>query len=88
MSRNEVQSGNEQLHVRDWALRVERLGKVYGPLTPDTLAGTGPEYGTAVSPANGAVVAAWDVNLRTIEGITRVVRTIRNDECITQEAGR
>lgn len=68
MSRNEVQSGNEQLHVRDWALRVERLGKVYGPLTPDTLAGTGPEYGTAVSPANGAVVAAWDVSFSVAPG--------------------
>jgi phosphonate C-P lyase system protein PhnK len=43
------------------ALVVRRLGKVFGPLTHDTIAGTGPDFDTAVSPATGSVVAAWDI---------------------------
>jgi phosphonate C-P lyase system protein PhnK len=52
----------------DWALRVEGLSKVYGPFGPDTVAGTGPEFGTAISPANGSVVAAWDVSFQVAPG--------------------
>ncbi|WP_214319794.1 ATP-binding cassette domain-containing protein [Nonomuraea sediminis] len=48
------------------ALTVEGLGRIYGP-TGDT-AGTGPEFGTSVSPATGAVVAAWDVSFDVARG--------------------
>jgi alpha-D-ribose 1-methylphosphonate 5-phosphate C-P lyase len=56
----------------EWALRVEGLARVFGPLAggdPErTAAGTGPEHGTALSPATGAVVAAWDVSLEVAPG--------------------
>jgi phosphonate C-P lyase system protein PhnK len=52
----------------DWALRVAGLGKIYGDPGPRSLAGTGPEHGTAVSPATGAVVAAWDVGFEVAPG--------------------
>jgi phosphonate C-P lyase system protein PhnK len=52
----------------DWALNVEGLSKVYGPLTPDTIDGTGPEFGTGISPATGSVVAAWDVSFQVAPG--------------------
>ena len=54
--------------MHDWALKVRGLGKVFGSLTPHTLTGTGPEFATAVSPATGAVVAAWDVSFHVAPG--------------------
>ena len=54
--------------MTDWVLRVERLGKIFGPSGLDSLPGTGPAYGTAVSPATGAVVACWDVSFEVAPG--------------------
>jgi phosphonate C-P lyase system protein PhnK len=54
--------------VTGWALRVERLGKIYGPGGPDAVAGTGPDAGRVVSPLTGAVVAAWDVSFEVAPG--------------------
>ncbi|GAA3657889.1 ATP-binding cassette domain-containing protein [Nonomuraea antimicrobica] len=51
-----------------WALKVEDLGRVYGDPGPRSLPGTGPEHGTSVSPATGAVVAAWDVGFEVEPG--------------------
>ncbi|MFG2884700.1 ATP-binding cassette domain-containing protein [Streptomyces sp. NPDC048297] len=51
-----------------WALKVSGLGRVYGDPGPASLAGTGPEFGTAVSPQTGAVVAAWDVSFDVAPG--------------------
>ncbi|MFB4275315.1 MULTISPECIES: ATP-binding cassette domain-containing protein [unclassified Nonomuraea] len=51
-----------------WALKVEGLGRVYGEQGPRSLPGTGPEHGTSVSPATGAVVAAWDVGFEVEPG--------------------
>jgi alpha-D-ribose 1-methylphosphonate 5-phosphate C-P lyase len=51
-------------------LRVRGLGKIHGS-APDlaaTAAGTGPAHGTAISPATGAIVAAWDVGLDVAPG--------------------
>ncbi|KIF78439.1 hypothetical protein QR77_00190 [Streptomyces sp. 150FB] len=42
-------------------MKVSGLGKIYGDQGPRSLEGTGPAFATAVSPATGAVVAAWDV---------------------------
>lgn len=53
---------------RDVILTVEGLGKVFGPLTPDAIAHTGPDHGTAKCPTSGAVVAAWDVNFDVAAG--------------------
>jgi phosphonate C-P lyase system protein PhnK len=51
-----------------WALRVSGLGKIYGDEGPASLEGTGPDFGTAVSPATGAVVAAWGVDFEVEPG--------------------
>jgi phosphonate C-P lyase system protein PhnK len=50
------------IEIPEWALRVDDLGKFYGPGGPRALDGTGPDHGTSVSPLTGAVVAAWGVS--------------------------
>lgn len=52
----------------DWVLKVDRLGKVFGPQDPAAIADTGPEVGTSKSPTTGAVVAAWDVSFEVAPG--------------------
>lgn len=52
----------------EWALRVYGLGKIHGPGGAAAVAGTGPAYGTAVSPSTGAIVAAWDVGFEVAPG--------------------
>ncbi|WP_210583687.1 alpha-D-ribose 1-methylphosphonate 5-phosphate C-P-lyase PhnJ [Streptomyces sp. GESEQ-35] len=52
----------------EWALRVEGIGKVHGSGGAAAVPGTGPEHGTAISPATGAVVAAWDVSFDVAPG--------------------
>lgn len=59
-------SGVEQ--DEGWAIKVEGLGKIYGPGGAEAIEGTGPEFGRTVSPLTGAVVAAWDVNLQVAPG--------------------
>lgn len=51
-----------------WALRVENLGRVYGSGGVHSVEGTGPEHDTVISPATGAVVAAWDVSFEVAPG--------------------
>lgn len=51
-----------------WVLKVENLGKVFGPMDSGVLAETGPEIGTSKSPRTGTVVAAWDVNFEVAAG--------------------
>lgn len=51
-----------------WTLSVRGLGKIYGDTSEASIPGTGPEYGTAVSPATGAIVAGWDVDLDVAPG--------------------
>jgi alpha-D-ribose 1-methylphosphonate 5-phosphate C-P lyase len=53
---------------QEWTLRAEGIGKVHGPGGAAAVEGTGPEHGTAVSPATGAVVAAWDVTFDVAPG--------------------
>lgn len=81
-----------------WALRVDGLGRVYGDPSPASLAGTGPDFGTAVSPATGAVVAAWDVGFEVApgealgiigesgSGKSTVMRCVAGDETATTGA--
>ncbi|MEV8609336.1 alpha-D-ribose 1-methylphosphonate 5-phosphate C-P-lyase PhnJ [Amycolatopsis sp. NPDC051373] len=52
----------------EWALKVTGIGKVHGAGGADAVSGTGPEHGTAVSPATGAIVAAWDVSFDVAPG--------------------
>ncbi|MDQ4009247.1 MAG: ATP-binding cassette domain-containing protein [Actinomycetota bacterium] len=52
----------------EWTLRVEQIGKVYGPGGAAAVPGTGPDHGTSISPATGAVVAAWDVDFDVAPG--------------------
>ncbi len=52
----------------EWALLVDRLGKEHGVGGAAAVAGTGPAHGTAVSPATGAIVAAWDVGFDVAPG--------------------
>lgn len=54
--------------MNDWMLRVDGLGKFYGPGGPDDVAGTGPEFGRTVSPSSGAVVGCWDVGFEVAPG--------------------
>ncbi len=49
-------------------LRVEGLGKIYGPGGPTDVEGTGPEFGRSVSPSTGAVVGCWDVGFEVAAG--------------------
>ncbi len=49
-------------------LRVEGLGKIYGPGGPADVEGTGPEFGRSVSPSTGAVVGCWDVGFEVAAG--------------------
>ena len=57
-----------RLSVPDWLLRVDDLGKVYGPHDEGVIASTGPEAGSAKSPLNGSVVAAWNVSFAVAAG--------------------
>ncbi|CAN5428661.1 ATP-binding cassette domain-containing protein [soil metagenome] len=52
----------------DWVLKVDRLGKVFGPQDPAAIADTGPDVGTSKSRRTGAVVAAWDVSFEVAPG--------------------
>jgi phosphonate C-P lyase system protein PhnK len=52
----------------DWVIKVDHLGKIYGPGGAEAVEGTGPEFGRTVSPLTGAVVAAWDVNFEVVPG--------------------
>lgn len=52
----------------EWMLRVDSIGKVHGAGGVYAVDGTGPDYGTAISPATGAVVAAWDVSFDVAPG--------------------
>jgi len=70
-------SGPAQLPVRaapapfdggDWMLKVDRVGKIFGAGDERAVAGTGPTFGTAVSPLTGAIVAAWDVSFDVAPG--------------------
>ncbi|MEO0494635.1 MAG: ATP-binding cassette domain-containing protein [Actinomycetota bacterium] len=54
--------------MSDWMLRVEGLGKIYGPGGPADVEGTGPEFGRSVSPSTGAVVGCWDVGFEVAAG--------------------
>ncbi|MEM8707810.1 MAG: ATP-binding cassette domain-containing protein [Actinomycetota bacterium] len=49
-------------------LRVEGLGKIYGPGGPADVEGTGPEFGRSVSPSSGAVIGCWDVGFEVAAG--------------------
>jgi alpha-D-ribose 1-methylphosphonate 5-phosphate C-P lyase len=52
----------------EWTLLAEGVGKVHGPGGAAAVPGTGPEHATAVSPATGAIVAAWDVSFDVAPG--------------------
>jgi alpha-D-ribose 1-methylphosphonate 5-phosphate C-P lyase len=52
----------------DWMLKVDQVGKVFGAGGERAVAGTGPTFGTAVSPLTGAIVAAWDISFDVAPG--------------------
>ncbi len=52
----------------EWTLRAAGIGKVHGLGGADAVAGTGPQFGTAISPRTGAVVAAWDIGFDVAPG--------------------
>jgi alpha-D-ribose 1-methylphosphonate 5-phosphate C-P lyase len=52
----------------DWMLQVDKVGKVFGAGGERAVAGTGPSFGTAVSPLTGAIVAAWDISFDVAPG--------------------
>ncbi|MFP4512900.1 MAG: ATP-binding cassette domain-containing protein [Acidimicrobiales bacterium] len=52
----------------NWAIKVEQLGKIYGPGGAEAVEGTGPDVGRTISPLTGAVVAAWDVSFEVAPG--------------------
>lgn len=54
--------------ARPWVLRLDGVGKIYGPQDPAAVRDTGPSSGTAKSASTGAVVAAWDVSFDVAAG--------------------
>jgi alpha-D-ribose 1-methylphosphonate 5-phosphate C-P lyase len=52
----------------DWMLKVDKVGKLFGAGGARAVEGTGPSFGTAVSPLTGAIVAAWDVSFDVAPG--------------------
>ena len=52
----------------DWMLKVDRVGKIFGAGGERAVSGTGPSFGTAVSPLTGAIVAAWDISFDVAPG--------------------
>ncbi len=63
-----VTNGSHRTPIANPVLRVERLGRIFGPAVAQSLEGTGPDFGTAVSPRTGAIVAAWDVSFEVAPG--------------------
>ena len=57
-----------RLAIPDWLLKVEGLGKVYGPFDDAVINSTGSGPETAKSPLNGSIVAAWDVSFEVAPG--------------------
>lgn len=52
----------------EWVLKVNQLGKIFGNLSDNGLALTGPEIGSSKDPVSGAIVAAWDVSFEVAAG--------------------
>lgn len=50
------------------ALRVDDLGRIYGPGGRADVEGTGPDFERSVSPSTGAVVGCWDVSFEVEPG--------------------
>ncbi len=79
---------------------MDGLGKLYGRGGRADVAGTGPDFGTAVCPSTGAVVAAWDVGFdiapgealgligESGSGKSTVLRCIIGDEMPTEGSVR
>ena len=57
-----------EVDTGEWVLSVRGLGRVFGPLSAEAIAGTGPEVGTAKHGPTGTVVAAWDVDFDVAAG--------------------
>jgi phosphonate C-P lyase system protein PhnK len=51
-----------------WALRVEGLGKVFGPGCPECVVSTGPELARELCAVCGSIVACWDVSFEVAPG--------------------
>lgn len=52
----------------DWSLRVDGLGRVFGPVDAAAIAATGPTAATTKYGPTGAIVAAWDVAFEVAAG--------------------
>lgn len=65
--KGEAEDG-EETEAPDWVLKVDRLGKIFGPQDPRAIADTGPVFATSKSRSTGAVVAAWDVSFEVAAG--------------------
>jgi phosphonate C-P lyase system protein PhnK len=52
----------------EWVLKVDGLGKVFGPFTDESIAKTGSNRGTSKDPSTGSIVAAWDVSFEVAAG--------------------
>jgi phosphonate C-P lyase system protein PhnK len=52
----------------EWVLKVDGLGKVFGPFTDESIAKTGSDRGTSKDPSTGSIVAAWDVSFEVAAG--------------------
>ena len=52
----------------EWVLKVDGLGKVFGPFTDESIAKTGSDRGTSKDPTTGSIVAAWDVSFEVAAG--------------------
>lgn len=49
-------------------LRVNNIGRAYGPVNDVTIGATGPIAGTSKDPTTGTVIAAWDVSFEVAAG--------------------
>jgi phosphonate C-P lyase system protein PhnK len=54
--------------AQEAALRVEGLGKIFGPGCPECVAATGPELARELCAVCGSIVACWDVGFEVAAG--------------------
>ncbi|GAA3045678.1 ATP-binding cassette domain-containing protein [Pseudonocardia yunnanensis] len=54
--------------AQEAALRVEGLGKIFGPGCPECVAATGPELARELCAVCGSIVACWDVSFEVAAG--------------------
>ncbi len=59
---------NHSTSNTDWVLKVENLTKIYGSYTDNTIANTGPQFGSNICPETGSIVACAEISFDLYPG--------------------